>query len=79
MNRKLGLTAASILMGAAAAVAVPATAQAAPAATWQDTGQYYANYSRCMADADYYLAASNVYAYKCVKSGSLYKGRVYAD
>ncbi|WP_055547576.1 hypothetical protein [Streptomyces sp. NBRC 110028] len=79
MNRKLGMAAASILMGAAAAVAVPATAQAAPAATWQPTGQYYSTSSRCMADADYYLAASNVYDYKCVKSGSLYKGMVYAD
>ncbi|MEU0842393.1 hypothetical protein ABZ370_23355 [Streptomyces sp. NPDC005962] len=79
MNRKLGLAVASIFLGATAAVAVPATAQAAPAATWQETGQYYSTSSRCWADEDYYMAASNVYDYDCRKSGSLWAGWVYAD
>lgn len=79
MKRRLGLAAASIVLGAATAVTVPTSAQAAATATWQDTGQYYDTYSRCWNDRYYYLAASNVYDYKCVKSGSLWKGRVYAD
>ncbi|MGW2508368.1 hypothetical protein ACWC0A_02850 [Streptomyces scopuliridis] len=57
-----------------AAVSTPVVA-----ATWQWTGEYYSTYSRCMADADYYLGASNVYGYRCVKSGSLWGGQVYAD
>ncbi|MEU8034912.1 hypothetical protein [Streptomyces sp. NPDC049099] len=79
MKRRLGLAAASIVLGAATAVTVSTSAQATATATWQPTGQYYSTWSRCKADADYYLAASNVYDYKCVKSGSLWKGMVYAD
>ena len=76
-----GLAAGAALLAGGSA----ATAQAAPAApvaaaaTWQDTGQYYTTYSRCMADEDYYMSASNVYDYRCVKRGSLYAGQVYAD
>ncbi|MGW0708114.1 hypothetical protein ACWD4G_19530 [Streptomyces sp. NPDC002643] len=86
--RKLSLAAASIAMGAAAALAVPMTAQAATsadtsvsavAATWQQTGEAYTTSSRCWADADYYLAASNVYDYTCRKIGSLWYGYVLAD
>lgn len=80
MNRRIGLAAASVTLGALAAVAVPASAQAAETASWQPTGEYYRYKSTCMADADYYLAASNVYGYRCDQlDTNLWRGMVYAD
>ncbi|MEU6865409.1 hypothetical protein ABZ924_19410 [Streptomyces sp. NPDC046876] len=89
MKRKLGLAVASIALGAATAVTVPATAQAAPSAsaiaghvpaTWQRTGEYYRTKTTCMADASKYLSASNVYGYRCIQMDrKLWRGEVYAD
>ncbi|MFE9775817.1 hypothetical protein ACFYOV_29995 [Streptomyces sp. NPDC005931] len=78
MRRRVSL--ASAVLGAtllAGGAALPA--HAAPTATWQPTGEYYSTASRCWADEDYYLSASNVYDYDCRKSGRLWKGMVYAD
>ncbi|MEV5199980.1 hypothetical protein [Streptomyces sp. NPDC053720] len=78
--------AALLLGGVAAAPAQAATApadsrsaSATVAATWQETGEYFSAKSRCDKRASYYLAASNVYDYKCKPSGSLWAGWVLAD
>ncbi|WP_327233339.1 hypothetical protein OG349_04520 [Streptomyces sp. NBC_01317] len=78
-----------IALGATVLVGGAATAQAAPAApaktapvaaaTWQWTGEYYSAKSSCDARRSYFMAASNVYNYRCVSSGGLWGGQVYAD
>ncbi|MER5499196.1 MULTISPECIES: hypothetical protein [unclassified Streptomyces] len=77
---------AALLLGGA--VAAPAQAATAPAdsrsasavpATWQWTGEYFSTESACKARKSYYMAASNVYDYKCVPSGGLWGGKVLAD
>ncbi|WP_335938816.1 hypothetical protein [Streptomyces sp. PTD5-9] len=87
MYRKLTLAATSIMLGTAAAIAVPAAAQAAPApvaesratATWQSTGEHYSTKSACEARRAFFMKASNVYDYRCVLSGGLWGGQVLAD
>ena len=85
----VAIGAAAVIAVPASALAAPAagTSQSistaaegtASAPTWQWTGEYYSTKSRCMADADYYLEASNVYDYRCVRSSGLWGGQVYAD
>lgn len=80
----IALGATTLLGGAAAAQAVPAApsqTHTAPtaAATWQWTGEYYSTKSGCEARRAYFMAASNVYNYRCVSSGGLWGGQVYAD
>ncbi|WP_405020601.1 hypothetical protein OHV05_30840 [Kitasatospora sp. NBC_00070] len=88
MRRTIGLAVASVLLGAGAAVAVPAAAQAAPGSapsaapasySWQYTGEYYSAKSACTARASFYLAASNVKYYRCISESGLWAGQVYAN
>ncbi|MER5347484.1 hypothetical protein ABT030_45890 [Streptomyces mirabilis] len=71
--------------GAATAEAAPAASSqtnTAPtvAATWQPTGEYYRYKTTCMADAAFYLQASNVYGYRCDQLDTkLFRGMVLAD
>lgn len=87
MRRTIGLAVASVILGAGTAVALPAAAQAAPASeaitvkayTWQYTGEYYSAESTCKARRSYFMAASNVKDYRCVRSNGLWAGQVYAS